>query len=511
MAVVVSGGAAAAVAAMGLRRQAGDGMADQTMTRGRRAWWTLNEVVAVILAAALTGLINYLAARHYVRWDVTPTGDYTLSERTVGLLRGLQADIDVTVFFSAEHEAYGDVRALLEEYAYVARRAEGLTLRIEWIDPVRDLARAAELRETQGLTQGNVVIFSSAGRQKVVRERDLVEYDYTPLLAQQPKRRMAFRGEQAFTSAIRSVTVRGIPVVYFIGGHGEREISSYERYAGYSQLARVLRDDFIAVKPLLLAEAGDVPDDCAALVIAGPTRRYAAAELEMLRAFLSRKGRLLALLDPSTPTGLEELIAEWGVRLAADRVIGFSLTGRETFVPRFGEHAITRRLSNTAIVLYVPRSVEPIGQGAELADRPQVTVLATTAQNGWAERNPDQTPPKFDEGEDRKGPISVAVAVERGPVPGIDVEIRPTRMVVVGDSEFVANGYLVGGNEDFFLGALNWLLERDEMMAVRPGQRQRSCPVLTATQARHLLLVLAVGFPGVFAALGVVAWLRRRV
>ena len=43
--------------------------------------------------------------------------------------------------------------------------------------------------------------------------------------------------------------------------------------AGYSGIARIMRRDNMDVRPLLLAEHGGVPEDCAAIVIAGPDRR----------------------------------------------------------------------------------------------------------------------------------------------------------------------------------------------------------------------------------------------
>ena len=97
-----------------------------------------------------------------------------------------------------------------------------------------------------------------------------------------------------------------------------------------------------------------------------------------------------------------------------------------------------------------------------------MTPLALT-RDGWAELNLTQTPARFDADTDRPAPVSVAVAVERGGASAIEMELRPTRMVVVGDSDFVSNGALqggVGGNTDFLLNAVNWLVEREALMAI---------------------------------------------
>ena len=51
--------------------------------------------VGVILSIAIVGMLNYLAFRHYKRFDWTEDRLFTVSERTVEVLRGLDRPIDV--------------------------------------------------------------------------------------------------------------------------------------------------------------------------------------------------------------------------------------------------------------------------------------------------------------------------------------------------------------------------------------------------------------------------------
>jgi hypothetical protein len=62
------------------------------------------------------------------------------------------------------------------------------------------------------------------------------------------------------------------------------------------------------------------------LVAAGPDRRFSRAETDILSEYLNRNGRLLALIDAGTDTGLEELLHDWGVRLGSDTAVGMTLT-----------------------------------------------------------------------------------------------------------------------------------------------------------------------------------------
>ena len=146
------------------------------------------------------------------------------------------------------------------------------------------------------------------------------------------------------------------------------------------------------------------------------------------------------------------------------------------------------------------------------ADKPVVIPLALTSE-GWAEMNLNQSPPRFDVDVDRRGPISIAVAVERGSFSAIDMNLRPTRMVVIGDSDFVSNGALktgAGGNTDFFLSAVNWLLEREALMAIAPKAPVDVRLDMDEKRARQAFAFMVVALPGLVALFGIFVWIKRR-
>lgn len=481
-----------------------------------RAWGkrkfaiSVNTLVALGLAVLLVLMVNYLSYRHNFRMDWSRSRFYSLSDKTLSLLSGLTNRIDAVVFFQPGHNAYEDIHNLLKEYEYASP-----LMRVEWVDPDRDLARTEELMRKYQVDQANVVVFDAGGRSKYVTARDIAEYDYSPVRFGQSPERVAFKGEQAFSSAIQSITESRRPVIYFLQGHGERDVDSFNRSAGYSSLAQGIKRDNIDVRKLTLGEAQLIPADCDALVIAGPEKKVSGQELDLIRNYLEQKGRLLVMLDAMTQTGLEPLMADWGVRLADDVVVDATrtLSGRELFITKYEPHPITSKLKSETSILYLPRSVEP-AVGAEEAvgapDKPHVMPLAASSEAGWAESDLTQNPMKFDAGVDRPGPVSVAVAAERGPVPGIDVQIRPTRVVVFGDSDFVSNAAMTGGNEDFFMSALNWLLERAELMAIAPKSVEQNRLLLTETQLRMLHWIVVVVLPLLVAVAGGLVWLRRR-
>lgn len=486
--------------------------------RMRAAVWT-NAICSILLVGAIVLMVNYLSSRWHVRWDMGRRQYYSLSGMTQSLLSSLDREVKVTVFFQQNELLTEDIRALLREYEYAARKSGGGKLILEFVDPDRDLARTRELKQQYDISEANVVVFESKGRKKYVDLNELADFEYELGKDRKLARRFAaFRGEQAFSSAIATVLSAGMPVVYFLTGHGERDVGDFDKQAGYSSLARTLTRNNIEVKSLSLAGMRELPGDCTALVIAGPSKRLSNAEVDIIAGYLERSGRLYLMLDPESSSGMEKLLEAWGVKVGAGiaHSAGFTLTGKDLIVPSYGDHPITRRLARTATMFVMPKVLEPLPVASQpdiRSDKPVVSVLAGTDERGWEEMKWDKPPFRFDEGVDRKGPVAVALAVEKGIVKDLNVEIRPTRVVVVGDSYFVSNGALsggMGGNISFFLSSLNWLLERETMMAIAPKVPTELRLDMSRRQYQTVLLLMVLGVPGFAAMLGVAIWVRRR-
>ncbi len=484
--------------------------------RGRRIATGVNVLISLVLATAATVILNIMAMRYYARWDVSRHQYYQLSEKSAGFLASLEGTVHGVVFFQQGHRHYEDVKALLKEFEYAASRNPSLDLEIECVDPDRDLARVRALASDYDVDDPNVVVFDCAGRRRYVEVDDIVTYETRVEEGRIIKDLVSFHGEQAFVSAIHAVVQPKKPVIYFLGGHGERDVVDYSPATGYSMLARALRRDNLEVRTLMPAAAGGIPADCGVLVVAGPSKRLSREEVELIEDYLNRNGRALFLLDPYVAVGLDGLLETWGIRVAREVVVGMTLTGRELVVSNYGEHPITRNLRNVQTMFYLPRMLQPVAAfngGSDQVDRPSVTVLASNSDKGWAEADPDMRPPRFDPSADRRGPVPLALASERGNVAGLDMEIKPTRIVAIGDSTFVSNASLktgVGGNIDFFMSAVNWLLEREELMAISPRDPFRVELSFDRKRVRLLFLLAVFAVPGVVVLTGGIIWWKRR-
>lgn len=481
------------------------------LRKRRRLSIGLHTGTALLLAGLLVGMVNYLSFRHYRRADLSRMQYFALSAKTLNLLGHLEQDVRVLAFLERTFPGYDEIERLLQEYTETSPRVV-----VEWIEPDRNLARAEELARSYGVERRNVLVIVQDQAVEHIPAVQLYKREIEPGPGGLKTRRSAFLGEQKISSAIQTVTRNQRPRVCILQGHGEHEPDNFDKYAGYSDITTAMEGDNLEVLTLRFGEELQVPDDCDVLLIPGPKRRLSQPEIDLLGRYLDQSGRVMILLDSYTDTGFEPLLEDWGLRLRDDVVVDSSrtLSGRELFVTEYPSHPINSRLKGLSSVLYLPRSVEPaldaVPDGAGEVRRPQVRILATSSGAGWAETDPNQNPMQFNPARDYPGPVAVAAAVERGSVPGIDVELPPSRLVVFGDSDFVANGYVTGGNIDWFLSALNWLLEREESMGIAPRGVEDIRLALDRKALQRIVLVVVGVLPGAAALLALLVWITRR-
>ena len=493
---------------------------EKVPTLGRRKLAiSANIFVQIVLALGLVVAVNWLVARHYRRFDWTRTGYYQVSAKTKQVLEALKEPLAVVVFLQPSAQSqhvekiYQDVRDLLKEFELSGRKK----LHVEYVDPQRDRARAEQLVARYKVDSPNVVIFACGDRHKYVTLDEMIDLDESRMGGDM--RIKSFKGEAAFLGAIQTVTEEKPPRVYFLTGHGEHDPDSTDEQKGYSTLAQYIKRDNIKVAKWNLLEKQALPEDAGALIIAGPTTKFSPAEITALDDYLKKRGgRLFILLDPRRESVLESYLRPWGVVVDDDLVLakGGVLFGTELIVANalgqeYASHAITRKLEGVNTTFPYARSVRrgpavPVEGNAP----PTVTELVKTPAAFWGETDLDAKQATYVEGRDLKGPLSLAVAVEASKPPGVDIEAGQYRLVVVGTSGFVENRELSGGNLDFFMNALNWLLRREQLVAVSPKLPQEFRLDMSPNQVRAVGALVVGGLPLAVALLGLLVWARRR-
>jgi len=480
--------------------------------------YTISGVVAVVLAVALTLMVNWISARQWARADWTSSSIYTLSEKSENIVSDLDEDIRVIVFMTPASSMFDQVHELLDRY-----QAASDLIDVEYIDPDKEPLKTRQLAEQFGVSVADTVVFVYGDRTKYVTSDQMAEMDYSGMQYGQAPSMRSFKGEEQFTSAILSLVVPAVPKVYFVTGHGEASLASPASPApgdrSLALLAEALKRDNMETADVNLL-SGSVPSDVDVLAIIGPTRAYTEAEVEALIAYLDGGGRLLVALDPLiTPEGtmrstrLEAFLADRGIVVHDDLVVDpsqrlpfYDLSA--VYLQDFPPHAVTKGMEGFAVLFTVARSL------AAEADTAQIVVQ--TSDEGWGETNLGMLlrgEPVAPEDNDNPGPAAVGVVLE-GPVTAEgDEAAEPElfRLAVFGDSDFISDLEIANaGNAILATNTFNWLAARESALGIPPRSVEQVSVYLTGQQMRNLLLLVMVAMPGAAILAGILVWRRRR-
>jgi ABC-type uncharacterized transport system involved in gliding motility auxiliary subunit len=436
----------------------------------------------------LTGL-GYLSLNHKYRIDLTEAGVYGLSPQSQRVLDGLKKDLEMYAF--VEGGVDEQIQTLLDSYRYASSK-----VKYHLVDP----DRSPDLVNQFGITALKSVRIAYGDEHTIVRDPT----------------------EESITNGIIRVTQATRKTVCFVIGHGEPSIDDDEDPRGYGQAKAGLENENYEVKTIMPASDGAVGDECTVVVIAGPERPLIAGEVGLLEDYLKKGGHLFVLLQPRTgETDLVPMLARWGANVGNDVLIDQQLrlfqgptVGIEPIAASYGQHPITQDFERDKITVYnLARSVEPAAK-----DKKGLTVvsLVKTGPQSWAETDMDTL---FKENrvsldaDDRRGPISLAVAVTADlKEMGFEHE-GEARLVVFGNSRFADNQYLANPsffNRDLFLNAVNWLAGQEELVSIRPRTVRASRVQMTPEQNVMLFVISVLLMPQLLLVAGIAVWWRRR-
>ena len=467
---------------------------------GRQGRYGVNVVVMTVAFFAIAVLVNLLLFLvDAPRVDVTATRVFTLSPQTLSVLENLDSRVRANGFFipgSTDPAPRQQADDLLSEF-----KRRSTTFEYRFVDP--ELNRTLALK--YGVTQYPAVVFED-----VSTERQQLAPAFT---------------EQGFTTAILIATGQEQKKVYYLTGHGEASVTQ-DVFTGEADsegfdfaLQGMTRDNY-AVRSLNLQQVGEVPEDAAVLIFAGPTQELDESDVEALTAYIKRGGRIIALLDPGTPRTFVDLLSLWGVAMGERSVAdAISNVAGEMLTPlvqrsnaQYGSRATGVGITDRLDVTFFPQTtyVETTLNPEDMPPFIRFVPLALTTPASWVETNSEEV--SFDPAEDdKRGVFFLAAFVEASGTVD-ESERHPTaKFVVFGDSDFAKNKFFYSSdNADFLLNSVNWLAEDFDLISIRP----KLVPFreLVVNRRERDFIKWSSWFlpPSVMVLLGLVVWWRRR-
>src|SRR2546423_37628 len=479
----------------------------------------LNVLIQVALVLFLGAMVNSLAFRHYKRWDLSRDQKYALSDKTKRFLDSIKGKMRITVFFAPTTPITTDVQNLLTEYQYAAKGK----IDIENIDPERNLSRAKEMFDKyKVVTDESLLVIDYAGRNKTVKASEMADIDQSGMALGEGPRVTAFKGEQAITSAMIDLVEGKKKTLGYVTGHKEPPLSAPT--SPITVLKTFIENENIKFQELNLLDQTVIPADVNAVMIIGPQYDFSDREMNVLRDFWDRQGRILVLVDPAANTPrLRAFLDELGVKINDDRLMVFLRTGiqelaltRDVQAHFLGESPVTKRLADVRTIFVggtASLTLDPNrGRAANIHLEPLIQ-----AEKGYfaeSDYNSDNQA-KLQADAQKAGDMSLTIgaSAEKGGSADARVQVNSSRLVAATNATFVQDSAIMQDQAalDFISGAVNWLLSREQLIGIAPKIPKPLTFSLDPEALQRLRWIILILMPLIPAAIGTVVWRQRRV
>ena len=361
--------------------------------QNRSVLYGAGSVASVLLVLGILVLAALLANWHPMRWDTTFEQTQSLSPVTKALLKEVTKPLTLTVFLAEGAGERQSAKEVLQLYEY-----HNPQVSYRFVDPEREPLKAQQA----GYRFAGNVLLDYQGRRQMADQTD----------------------ENAITNALRKVLKVERQKVYFLAGHGERDLDD-PKPGGFQVAKRALDNEGYEVESLNLLSRGAVPQDAAVVIVAGPKKPLLSTEVQALKAYLEKGGRLLIMLEAFEDGGLKGFLAGYGVDLDNGLILdvnqvsqSLGLSAVMPLVSQYGPSKITQDFKNLVTIYPMARPL------ILRKDHPDVSLLAlaTTMSTSYEKLGKEWIKDEkaaFDAKTDKKGPFTVAAQAE--------IKLTPTK------------------------------------------------------------------------------------
>jgi ABC-type uncharacterized transport system involved in gliding motility auxiliary subunit len=452
-----------------------------------KARQTKYAVYATLYISVIVGVVsvaNVLANRYNKSYDATSNKRYSLSDQTAKIVKGLKQDATITYF--AQGREFQQGKDQLDQYAKLSPKVH-----IKYVDPDKD--------------------------PNVAREAGIKNYGTTVVQIGAKKEEAKSLSEEGITGAFIRDLKNTTRTVCFVAGSGEHQIEDSER-SGYSRFKELLGKDDYTAKSISLLQKAEVPADCTVLVVGGPNGDYQQPEVDAIKKFVEDGGRALLMLDPPLKMGRSEIadndalavvLQGWGVTLDKDLILDLNPIGQlaglgpqVALVTVYNTHAIVNEMKGSATGFPLSRSLDVKSGGKTTVEK-----LFSSSDTSLATSKLDSPNIDPNDSKNRKGPLTIAAAGSYN----TGKENSQGRFVVIGSASWAANSFInFNGNRDLALNAMNWLSSDEDLISIRPKDREDRRITMTRGQLNVVRIASQFVLPLIVIFAGVSVWWRRR-
>lgn len=444
--------------------------------------YTSSSLVSIISFISILIIIQVITFNKKIQKDITLSQNFTLSEQSQKILKNLKDKIELIAFIKK-----GDIKTkdLLEQY-----KAQSSNLSYELYDPSFNPSKAKQY----DIRDLNTIVVSNGLKQEKIN----------------------IISEDKITNALIKVTREGQKKIYFVKGHGEKNINDFNR-DGLSALREELVKQNYQVEELLLLQKKEIPSDSSVIIFPGVKTPLMKEEEVLIDSYLKKGGRIILLTDPDYSKNINPSIKKYNVSFRDDLIVDklSRAFGGDFLVPMITQYGNSDMVKELRSASFLPLT-SSIDTSLSGTNNIFVESLAYTTQDSWGEKNKSllkQNKAKYDP-EDTLGPLTVATysKILSNDKKDKNSKERFGYLTLFGDSDFIINSNLmVSGNSDLILNIINWSAQQEDLISIRPKENKSNPLLLTETQGNTLFIVNVILLPFSLVLIGSFILIRRRI
>ncbi len=513
----------------------------------RRVGRSINVVVQVLLFLIVIISANYLSCTQHKRIDLTERRDFTLSPLTQNYLKSdpvqkRDAPVRIIAVIRRSSPHYSRMYNLLDEYEHLG----GDSVTVEFVDPIRQTDRTLEIETTyrQPYIEDMIIVDGQLPEKKKKQAetppspdpKTTTSKDKKPastptqklsahvrtirvknLYLQDDNRRIiAWQDEDMITSALIGA-IEGKPrLIYFAADKVNLEAKTSEGAPPWQIVAEMLWQQNIILTPLRMAEIQRIPEDAEGFALIGPQYDLTDQEIKLLADYWDRpQSALFITLDPRVKlNNLRIFLRSYGVTPRNDRIMsvqnGQALSNVQSIFSRGSD--INRDLGGKSTIFDgATCSLEVRENDRQLLNRRiQPIALVEAAKGWWGETRYTRTPPEYNEEEDNPSPLYLAAAILRGQASSDKTANLVSKMVVISNTDFLAQNKTRPEQADFVKSSVNWLVGRDDLIGIGPRKLYRHKITILDAHSAFINKLVLIFLPAFAVLIALIVWNVRR-
>ncbi len=485
---------------------------------------TVITIIVVAMVVLLNVIISALSDRYNMSIDLTPGGDFEISDETKDYITSLNEDVEICTtvdelaFETSDSIYYRQAYEVLKKYAYNSDRID-----VNFVDMTVDPTYVEKYRQYYdgSISDYSVIVFNNdSHRIRVLSVNDLFNMDINYYTMSQEI--VSSKAEQTLTSAIMYVTDPDPQkAVYFNVVHAQNSTGDAN---GENIMAMLESNGFetVTIDPNI----EDIPEDADMLVINAPLNDFSEELIDKIYDFMENDGNYgrnmiyTASYSQNDTPNIDAFLNEWGVK------IGKGLVGEDNM------QNVISQTSVYAIAAYPEENDYTGGIPSEIMSNPVATfnsrpievlydfqgnvttdVLLTTSETGFImtdemiqEYQETGAEPSIDE-------QAVTIMAVASKYTFIDTKQVKSNILLLGcddilNSSFTSQPYYTNG--DYFVSAVNKISGKEDGLNIVAKDLTGDTYETNAAQQNALRIVFMVVLPLLVAAAGFTVWLRRR-